>query len=185
MITLQETYLFLKNYSSYDLRQKILKEITDENRREPSGLPGSNPNCWRSNYVYKCNDEVLKAIKFILLEWQNKFVKKEDTPKYNITYWTNVNITGGANILHTHYRADADLSGVFYVKADGQGDIRFTTHEQLYRMINPHMPFSETISHKPEDGDLLLFPSYLLHEVEPNTSISPRVTIGFNIDVSY
>ena len=52
-------------------------------------------------------------------------------------------------------------------------------------MINPHMPFSETISHKPEDGDLLLFPSYLLHEVEPNKGISPRVTIGFNIDVSY
>jgi len=37
------------------------------------------------------------------------------------------------------------------------------------------------IAHEPNDGDILLFPSYLLHEVTINTSAKKRITIGFNI----
>ena len=34
----------------------------------------------------------------------------------NITYWTNINEPGSCNLFHNHYRADADVSGVYYVQ---------------------------------------------------------------------
>ena len=61
------------------------------------------------------------------------------------------------------------------------GSIKFATHEQMYFMIPPHMPYSKMVAHEPNDGDILLFPSYLLHEVTINTSDKKRITIGFNI----
>ena len=37
------------------------------------------------------------------------------------------------------------------------------------------------IEHEPKDGDIILFPSYLLHEVTVNTSGQKRITVGFNV----
>ena len=48
-------------------------------------------------------------------------------------------------------------------------------------MVSPNMPHSKMIAHEPKDGDILLFPSYLLHEVTVNTSSKNRITVGFNI----
>ena len=36
---------------------------------------------------------------------------------------------------------------------------------------------------KPEEGNLLLFPSYLHHSVEENLSDEDRIVISFNIDI--
>ena len=36
---------------------------------------------------------------------------------------------------------------------------------------------------EPEEGDLLLFPSYLYHAVEENLSNNNRIVISFNIDI--
>ena len=73
------------------------------------------------------------------------------------------------------------MSGVYYIQGKDTGSIKFATHEQMYFMIPPHMPYSKMIEHEPNDGDILLFPSYLLHEVTVNTSAKKRITVGFNI----
>ena len=36
---------------------------------------------------------------------------------------------------------------------------------------------------KPEEGKLLLFPSYLHHSVEENVSDEDRIVISFNLDI--
>ena len=87
-------------------------------------------------------------------------------------------------MFHTHYRADADLAGVYYVQGEGTGNIKFATHEQIYFMIPPHMPHAKMIAHEPKDGDILLFPAYLLHEVEVNPSMNKRISVGFNIKLN-
>ena len=38
---------------------------------------------------------------------------------------------------------------------------------------------------KPEEGDLLIFPSYLYHAVDENLSDDNRVVVSFNIDIGY
>jgi ectoine hydroxylase-related dioxygenase (phytanoyl-CoA dioxygenase family) len=42
---------------------------------------------------------------------------------------------------------------------------------------------SDTVKIKPEEGKLLIFPSYIHHAVEENLSDQDRVVISFNIDI--
>ena len=50
----------------------------------------------------------------------------------------------------------------------------------MYFMIPPNMPYSKMVAHEPNDGDILLFPSYLLHEV--TLTHDKTIIIGFNIN---
>ena len=180
MLTLQDTKIFIKNFHEHEtLNKKLKKEILEVRSKEPEGLPGDNSNCWRSIHKYECEQELLKPINLILEEYKKDYLKRPASAK--IIYWTNINEFGGGNLFHTHYRADCDLSGVYYVQGKDTGSIKFATHEQMYFMIPPHMPYAQMIAHEPNDGDILLFPSYLLHEVTINTSAKKRITIGFNI----
>jgi uncharacterized protein (TIGR02466 family) len=134
-------------------------------------------------HKYKCEVELFKPISMILASWTDHYFPNIPLAA-DITYWTNVNEPGSSNLFHTHYMANADLSGVYYVQGAGTGIIRFSTHEQLYRMIPPHMPHANMIGHDPYDGDILLFPSYLLHDVTINPHSSrQRISIGFNATI--
>jgi uncharacterized protein (TIGR02466 family) len=180
-VPIQDTRLFTKNYgNSQNLNKLLMNEITKMREEDPKGIPATNQGCWRSMKKYECEVELLKPITMILASWTDHYFPAVPLDA-NVVYWTNVNGPGSSNIFHTHYMANADLSGVYYVQGAGTGVIRFTTHEQLYRMIPPHMPHANMIGHDPYDGDILLFPSYLLHDVTPNPHLSrQRISIGFN-----
>ena len=180
-VPIQDTRLFTKNYgNSENLNKLLMNEITKMREEDPKGLQATNQGCWRSVRKYKCEVELFKPISMILASWTDHYFPNIPLDA-DVTYWTNVNEPGSANIFHTHYMANADLSGVYYVKGAGTGVIRFGTHEQLYRMIPPHMPHANMIGHDPYDGDILLFPSYLLHDVTPNPHKSrQRISIAFN-----
>lgn len=101
--------------------------------------------------------------------------------------WVNVLQTGGAQSLHNH--ANSLVSGVLYltpshpsaqtvfVKAlGGNGYVFANTHKGTSMG-----PFNADrwVSPAARPGDLLLFPSYLLHEVPTNTG-PERITLAFN-----
>lgn len=180
-IPIQETRLFYKRWDNYENLNNLLKtEINTQRKEDPKGLPETNPGCWRSAFKYKCEKELMKPIGMIVAAWTDHYLPNKLVDG-QISYWTNVNETGATNIFHTHYRADADLSGVYYVQGEGTGVIRFATHEQMYKMIPAHMPHANMIGHLPNDGDVLCFPSYLLHDVVPNPSKRQRISIAFNV----
>jgi hypothetical protein len=181
-IPIQDTRLFQKNYANAaNLNKLLIHEIEKMRKEDPKGLPSTNAGCWRSMNKYKCEVELLKPISIILASWTDHYFPNVPLDAA-ITYWTNINEPHSSNIFHTHYMADADMSGVYYVQGAGTGVIRFATHEQLYRMIPAHMPHANMIGHSPADGDILLFPPYLLHDVVPNPHPTrQRVSIGFNV----
>jgi uncharacterized protein (TIGR02466 family) len=83
--------------------------------------------------------------------------------------------------LHNHGRAD--ISGVYYFKTNGNdGSIRFRnpmtqfTTSFLLEHLHPLLNFP------PQNGKLLLFPGWLDHDVETNTTDNERISISFNID---
>ena len=41
------------------------------------------------------------------------------------------------------------------------------------------------MGHEPHDGDCLIWPSYLLHDVDVNRSKTQRISIAFNVSISY
>lgn len=101
--------------------------------------------------------------------------------------WVNLLQNGGAQALHNH--ANSFISGVVYLteshaasgtvfhKALGGSEYSFVNQNARTKMG----PFSASRWQIPpvSPGDMVLFPSYLLHEVPPNEG-AERITIAFN-----
>lgn len=101
--------------------------------------------------------------------------------------WVNVLDTGGHQAMHNH--ANSFISGVVYLtpthdssrtvfmKSPGGTDFAFKNdHEGV---ITGPFNAEKWISPKPEPGDLVLFPSYLMHAVPPNAG-ERRLTLAMN-----
>jgi uncharacterized protein (TIGR02466 family) len=101
--------------------------------------------------------------------------------------WTNMLETGGSQTLHAH--ANSFASGVYYltpshpscrtvfVRAPGGLDFSFRHHTRTAAMG----PFNagKYVLPQADPGDLVLFPSYLYHEV-PRNQGEQRITVSFN-----
>jgi uncharacterized protein (TIGR02466 family) len=101
---------------------------------------------------------------------------------YELESWINLHERGGFNFLHVH--EGSHLSGCLYVRVpEGSGPL-------VFRDPRPgavHGPLKGSVANgyrdislRPEDGLLVLFPSWLEHFVEPHGSDEPRIVIAFN-----
>nr|NIM64347.1 hypothetical protein [Acidobacteriota bacterium]NIQ86516.1 hypothetical protein [Acidobacteriota bacterium] len=70
-----------------------------------------------------------------------------------------------------------------YVQGSGTGGIVFKSAQWSGSEHAAHIPFSAALEIEPHDGDLILFPSYLKHEVLPNPSERERINLAFNVTV--
>jgi uncharacterized protein (TIGR02466 family) len=101
--------------------------------------------------------------------------------------WVNVLDTGGRQAMHNH--ANSFISGVVYLtpvhpgsetvfmKSPGGTDFAFK-NDHAKTTPGPYSA-DKWISSNPEPGDMVLFPSYLMHAVPPNTG-PRRITMSFN-----
>lgn len=101
--------------------------------------------------------------------------------------WVNVLETGGRQAMHNH--ANSFISGVLYLtpcdaesrtvfmRSPGGSDFTFKNdHAGVH--TGPYNA-DKWISPSPAPGDLLLFPSYLMHAVPSNPG-ARRITLAFN-----
>jgi uncharacterized protein (TIGR02466 family) len=108
---------------------------------------------------------------------------KEDI-KFNLSAWANVHNLGGYNVLHTH--PGCLMSGVFYLALpEGSGPlifedprpgVRHNAHIFIGPQPNASMPFIV----EPRVGQLIVFPSWLGHFVEPHLNKANRICIAMN-----
>jgi len=167
------------------VNEQLLKEIRDHKREQPVSLPSTHPGCWRGTRKYPSESMLLNLFGKASMDAAARQGLDTRERKYSVrvSYWVNVNGSGGFNELHNHVLGD--YSGVYYVKGTGTGDISFHSTEQLNKMIAPGMPFADSISISPQDGMLLVFPSYILHSVHPNLSDKERISIAFDANIIY
>ena len=99
--------------------------------------------------------------------------------------WINVLRRGGYHSAHIH--PHSVISGTLYIAVpDGAGAIRFEDPRLHSMMASPPRkararPLNRTYrSLVPKLGALLLWESYLRHEVPINTSGAKRISISFN-----
>ena len=79
--------------------------------------------------------------------------------------WVNFTYKGDDNPEHTH---SGSLSGIIYIKDEDCQPTNFPTINYV---------------HEPEEGEILLFPSQLIHSVDVKETESERITGSFNLDV--
>ena len=83
---------------------------------------------------------------------------------------------------HTHMHTEADLSGVFYVRTTGNdGQLFFENPNKVSRCSHVFRHIQDRIYYKPEVGKLILFPPWLEHGVQKNSTEGERVSVSFNI----
>ena len=101
----------------------------------------------------------------------------EHPEKLNVFMWASVHDSCMAHLAHTH--PNATVSGVYYVNVPlGSGDLVFEDP----RGALP--PFGNRHIVKPRAGQVVLFPSWLVHAVSPScglTAANPRMSLSFNV----
>jgi uncharacterized protein (TIGR02466 family) len=99
--------------------------------------------------------------------------------------WVNMLAPGGVHSGHIH--PHCVLSGTYYVRVpDGASSIRFEDPRLPLMMASP-MPFADADTDRrrfvhvaPQAGDLLMWESWLRHEVPVNGAASDRISVSFN-----
>ena len=95
--------------------------------------------------------------------------------------WMTLHKTGA--FAHTHTHSYSDISGVYYFKTNGRdGSIYFENpvKSQVTGFITHRI--DNRLYFTPEVGKLILFPGWLDHGVDFNTTHDERVSVSFNIN---
>ena len=100
--------------------------------------------------------------------------------------WANINPPGGMNRAHQH--PNSLWSGVYYIKAPkNSGHLKIDDPRSSAAMCRPNQKdvkkparlFRET-HYEPIAGRCIMFPSWLMHCVDPNNSNDIRISVSFN-----
>ena len=114
-----------------------------------------------------------------------ELLRVESAPFEITGLWVNVAAPGGAVRMHNH--PNNFLSGVYYVQVqEGADSISFHDPRPQAAVVRP--PVTELTAYntdqmvvRVEEGDLLVFPAWLSHSVDPNGSDRVRISASFNV----
>ena len=174
-----------------DYFDMLVKEIDSMRKKDPAGRRISNQYTgWQSNDGCESNPIFIKCMRSIqgvfneeLLSYTGHDINQLQLVLGNS--WANVNDKTAWNTPHLHN--GCWYSGVLYIKADGdEGD--FVAIDTAPKVVSdcPHNPRDrQNWTLQPKTGTLFLFPSALMHMVEPNSTDKDRYSISFNMNVKY
>ena len=183
----------LENYQQ--INKDLLNYILELKKKDIHGNNRSNIGGWHSpnfdlvnqgppiNFINSFKD-FLKEI--IINEFGWEYVPNKQRI---VAMWAIINKKNSYNVKHNHQ--NCYLSAAYYIKKPkNSGDISFFDPKEAktYRFpeIKQKTDYTmEKITIIPEEGDLLIFPSYLYHNVGVNITNEERIVVSFNIDVGY
>jgi uncharacterized protein (TIGR02466 family) len=108
--------------------------------------------------------------------------------KFNPYFFLNYFKEGSAHPKHVH--SQCTISGIFYLQTPpGSSNIRFLPNQPfrdffdyMFHIKDPDNWYAlKHYDYKPYPGLLLMWPAWLYHEVLPNQSTDPRISIVFNL----
>jgi uncharacterized protein (TIGR02466 family) len=183
---------FLASVALPEIDNDILTDYGFSLKEKTQGVIKSNCYGWQSDRLTDPCTEVSKLVTSIC-EYANVVRKNIGLNVDNELFMTNIwmNINQGPAFNRPHLHEDSTLSGVYYVKAEpDDGKIvfqhpaaNFTYHvnEDVAGDLNEFT--SSNWRFTPSPGMLLIFPSYLIHYVEPSLNFNKRISIAFNLSI--
>ena len=183
------------------VQQDLIKQVYKERKKDPVGREMTNVGGWQSqewggwHSQGKDFDRNILS-EFIVKEVSNYFTQnkilKSGTQLYFSNWWININKKGDFNEKHVH--PASHFSGVCYLQVpSNSGTIVFDSPHLFTRcretsFYNPIL--AESFNIIPalvvtgSPGKFLIFPSDLLHGVEPSKSREDRISLSFNINLT-
>ena len=182
----------LDNYENHN--KEYSQYIYDLQKEDSKGQKLSNVNGWHSPFFDLSSRETvgykfLMKIQPYIADVFKSYGWVFNPQKVKCSgMWAIINKKGNFNTEHIH--PNSNLSGAYYVSAPKNcGKFKVINPHSISRdkfppRENPNELNRLVAEHEIEDGDLLIFPSYLPHSVLPNQSDDDRIVISFNIFIS-
>ena len=167
-----------------ELEEKLREEIKETMKKEKmdhkSNVGGYQKDIKKNKQLFYDNVKHHFERYLQLLEVENRKLILT-----NILF--NVNFEHSYNVSHVH--PECHFSGSYYLKVpEDSGVLKFwrnnsfvQMHPELYKLICP--VFRTHFSIEPKKHLLLVFPSYLQHEVLQNRNKEDRISISFNLNL--
>jgi uncharacterized protein (TIGR02466 family) len=178
--------------SEKDFDCKSLIKYAYELKNKDKGRIETNYGGWQSNDLNKSDFPISSLVDKIeknLTTIHEIYSIKKQYLSVVDNIWININSTGSYNMPHVH--PENLFSGVFYLKTPKScGNIIFS-HPSSNHVYHYDEKFIEEWTNinsgkmyqTPEPGKIIIFPSWLLHHVEPNLSQEDRISIAFNTNL--
>ena len=189
MINIMPIFINFLAVESLRLDNDRLENFCQDMKKRSPGRTVSNGGGWQSDNLDLAAPELAE----LLAEVRKKLDEVHRTFEFNTALhqfiteaWININQKGHFNYSHDH--PGSLFSAVYYVKggADkGALEIKTPIVPHTYTISNEMVGgFNAFTGHAmvipPVTGDLLIFPSWLLHRVNMSQSEEDRISIAFN-----
>ena len=176
-----------------EIKDKLIDYVYDCKKNDSEGRGE-----WQS-ITFSFNDKDKKDIlQSFLTNCLSKFPPIKKSVNLSMRAWVNISKPGG--YLAKHHHPDCNLAGVLWIKAlQNSGNIVFhnpRTFDPFLQSAKKREIDSYTDDFKnkfniysdydfpPTEGRILIFPSYLEHQVRENKSNKDRISVSFNIKLS-
>lgn len=174
-------------FQKLNLDNERIKNFCLKQKNTNSGTSKSNFGGWQSEGFTEINEE-FKELFFYIQDFSLiicEELKIDSIKEFNA--WININEYMHFNWEHIHPKST--LSGVYYVKTPNDcGDISFIHPASdlisySWENISEYNNYNSQKWDLPsEEGNLYIFPSWLLHKVYPNLNkTEERISISFNL----
>ena len=180
------TPIYIFDHNDPSLNIELEKNIMQWMNQD-KGVVRTNVKGWHSTTDMHLRPEYKRLVDG-LYEAQHKIYMEEhlDSEPFLGNMWANVNPPGGMNRAHMH--PNSLWSGVYYIKAPkNSGHLKIDDPRSVAALSRPKMKEGKTPSrlwrethYEPKAGRLIMFPSWVMHCVDPNESNDIRISVSFN-----
>ena len=180
------TPIYIADIKHPTLNQELERDIVAWSNKD-KGITRTNVQGWHSSTNMNELPEYQKLVR-MLYECQKTIYQQEhyESEPFLGNMWANINPPGGMNRAHQH--PNSLWSGVYWIKTpENCGDLKIDDPRSSAAMCRPRQKLGELPTrlhrethYKPIAGRCIMFPSWLMHCVDPNNSNDIRISVSFN-----
>ena len=158
-----------------DVKDKVIEMITKYSAKSGAFDKNSGTHMYSDYFIKDGNREYGEELLPFLQDFMQQLLEKTGCGNVRYFYWCQQYVQRGQHSWHNH--PNCSLSGVYYLKLeDGKDATEFFD------------PVSKTkFQPDVEEGDIVVFPSYLPHRSKFINSDREKIIVSFNFnfDVDY
>ncbi len=181
--------------------QELLKEVAQIRKVDLEGQKWSQKNYWGGYTSYSSTsqsfdqlhrfsssfEKLEKMIRPHVLKYARSLQWDFSPPDLKVsTLWINIMPQGTSHSFHHHPLSV--ISGTFYLQVPlSSSGIQFEDPRAVLMMACPPRKTKKSnhqmhLEIKPKVGDIVLFESWMKHQVAPNPAAEERISVSFNYD---
>ena len=189
LVPIYSTPVWMSVFQEFDdYQETFLSCVKNFKENNPQGEEKLNINGYQSPFTLQMEEELSPLFNYIssLCLQATQDLNFVNCDVFLTNAWVNFN--DSRNCMNTEHIHGETFSGVFYLKApEGSGKLVINNPgiNRLWNGCNltqsKNQFTGEMIKIDPEEGSLIIFPSYLPHSVETNNHDDERISISFNV----